>query len=91
MFWDFLSLTPESIHQVTILFSDRGIPRTYRNMDGFSSHTYKWVNAQGKKKFQSEIFFFRVRKMVPKVGLFEKKCFWWGEFFFIENLFEFFS
>ncbi len=34
MFWDFLSLTPESIHQVTILFSDRGTPRTFRNMNG---------------------------------------------------------
>ncbi len=44
MFWDFLSLTPESIHQVTILFSDRGTPATYRNMNGYSSHTYKWYN-----------------------------------------------
>ncbi len=48
MFWDFLSLTPESIHQVTILFSDRGTPRTYRNMNGYSSHTYMWYNAQGE-------------------------------------------
>ncbi len=47
MFWDFLSLTPESIHQVTILFSDRGTPATYRNMNGYSSHTYKWYNAKG--------------------------------------------
>jgi len=44
MFWDFLSLTPESIHQVTILFSDRGTPRTFRNMNGYSSHTFKWYN-----------------------------------------------
>ncbi|MBU4140066.1 MAG: catalase [Euryarchaeota archaeon] len=44
MFWDFLSLTPESIHQVTILFSDRGTPATYRNMNGYSSHTFKWYN-----------------------------------------------
>ena len=44
MFWDFLSLTPESVHQVTILFSDRGTPATYRNMNGYSSHTYKWYN-----------------------------------------------
>jgi catalase len=48
MFWDFLSLTPESIHQVTILFSDRGTPRGYRNMHGFSSHTYMWFNAKGE-------------------------------------------
>ena len=44
MFWDFLSLTPESIHQVTILFSDRGIPATYRHMNGYSSHTFMWYN-----------------------------------------------
>ncbi len=48
MFWDFLSLTPESIHQVTILFSDRGTPATYRNMNGYSSHTYKWYNDRGE-------------------------------------------
>ena len=47
MFWDFLSLTPESIHQVTILFSDRGTPATYRNMNGYSSHTFKWYNDKG--------------------------------------------
>ena len=46
MFWDFLSLTPESIHQVTILFSDRGTPRSYRHMNGYSSHTYMWYNEQ---------------------------------------------
>ncbi len=48
MFWDFLSLTPESTHQVTILFSDRGTPATYRNMNGYSSHTYKWYNEDGE-------------------------------------------
>ena len=48
MFWDFLSLTLESIHQVTILFSDRGTPATYRNMNGYGSHTYKWYNEKGK-------------------------------------------
>jgi catalase len=48
MFWDFLSLTPESIHQVTILFSDRGTPASYRNMNGYSSHTFKWYNAKGE-------------------------------------------
>ena len=48
MFWDFLSLTPESIHQVTILFSDRGTPRNYRHMNGYSSHTFKWYNAKGE-------------------------------------------
>ena len=48
MFWDFLSLTPESVHQVTILFSDRGTPATYRHMNGYSSHTFKWYNAKGE-------------------------------------------
>ena len=48
MAWDFWSLTPESIHQVTILFSDRGTPATYRNMNGYSSHTYKWYNDKGE-------------------------------------------
>ena len=48
MFWDFLSLTPESVHQVTVLFSDRGTPATYRHMNGYSSHTYKWYNAKGE-------------------------------------------
>lgn len=48
MFWDFLSLTPESIHQVTILFSDRGIPKTYRYMNSYSSHTFKWYNDKGE-------------------------------------------
>jgi catalase len=48
MFWDFLSLTPESIHQVTILFSDRGTPATFRHMNGYSSHTFKWYNDKGE-------------------------------------------
>ncbi|MGI2298050.1 catalase KatA [Paenibacillus sp. GXUN7292] len=46
--WDFWSLSPESLHQVTILMSDRGIPATFRHMHGFGSHTFKWVNAQGE-------------------------------------------
>jgi len=48
MFWDFLSLTPESSHQVTILFSDRGTPNGYRHMNGYSSHTLKFVNKNGE-------------------------------------------
>jgi catalase len=48
MVWDFLSLHPESCHQVTILFSDRGTPDGYRHMNGYSSHTYKWVNSKGE-------------------------------------------
>jgi len=48
MFWDFLSLTPESLHQVGILFSDRGTPDGFRHMNGYGSHTYKWYNAAGE-------------------------------------------
>ncbi len=47
--WDFWSLSPESLHQVTILFSDRGLPRNYRQMHGFGSHTYSFVNAIGER------------------------------------------
>ena len=46
-FWDFLSLSPESTHMVTWLFSDRGTVKSYRTMEGFGVHTYKWVNAKG--------------------------------------------
>ena len=49
MQWDFWTLSPESAHQVTILFSDRGIPKTYRHMNGYSSHTYMWVNTKGER------------------------------------------
>ncbi|UCH62303.1 MAG: catalase [Fidelibacterota bacterium] len=48
MFWDFLSLTPESVHQVTILFSNRGTPRSYRHMNGYSGHTFKRYNDKGE-------------------------------------------
>jgi len=44
MIWDFWSLSPESLHQVTILFSDRGTPDGFRHMNGYSSHTFKWIN-----------------------------------------------
>jgi catalase len=49
MQWDFWSLSPESAHQVTYMFGDRGIPRTWRNMNGYSSHTYLWQNAGGER------------------------------------------
>ncbi len=47
--WDFWSLSPEAIHQVTFLMSDRGTPYTYRHMNGYGSHTFLWVNAGGEK------------------------------------------
>ncbi|MFI5134240.1 MAG: catalase [Chitinophagales bacterium] len=49
MMWDFWSLNPESIHQVLILMSDRGTPFSYRNMHGFSSHTFSFINEQNEK------------------------------------------
>ena len=48
MQWDFWTLSPESAHQVTWLMGDRGIPRTWRHMNGYSSHTYSWVNVAGE-------------------------------------------
>lgn len=49
MQWDFWTLSPESAHQVTWLMGDRGIPRTWRHMNGYSSHTYMWANAEGER------------------------------------------
>jgi catalase len=49
MQWDFWTLSPESAHQVTILMSDRGTPRTFRHMNGYSSHTFSTVNAAGER------------------------------------------
>lgn len=48
MFWDFLSLRPESVHQVMFLFSDRGTPDGHRHMNGYGSHTFKLVNDKGE-------------------------------------------
>jgi len=47
MFWDYLSQNPESIHQVMILFSDRGTPDGFHNMHGYSGHTFKWLKEDG--------------------------------------------
>ena len=49
MQWDFWTLSPESAHQVTYLMGDRGIPRSWRLMNGYSSHTYMWINTAGEK------------------------------------------
>ena len=49
MQWDFWTLNPESAHQVTYLMGDRGIPASYRTMNGYGSHTFMWVNAAGEK------------------------------------------
>jgi catalase len=49
--WDFFSLVPESIHQVTILYSNHGTPDGFRYMHGFGSHTFKLVDKEGKFKY----------------------------------------
>jgi len=49
MQWDFWTLSPESAHQVTWLMGDRGIPKTWRHMNGYSSHTYMWANKDGER------------------------------------------
>jgi catalase len=49
-FWDFVSLVPETAHMVMWVMSDRGIPRSYRTMEGFGVHTFKLVNARGEAK-----------------------------------------
>ena len=49
MWWDFWSQVPESLHQVTILFSDRGIPRGIPYMNGYGSHTYSFINANNER------------------------------------------
>jgi len=49
MQWDFWTLNPESAHQVTYLMGERGLPRTWRHMNGYGSHTYMWINAGGEK------------------------------------------
>jgi catalase len=51
MQWDFWTLRPETAHQVTWLMGDRGIPKSFRHMDGFGSHTYMWVNGAGERFF----------------------------------------
>jgi len=49
--WDFFSLSPEATHMFTWLFGDRGIPASYRHMNGYGSHTFQWVNAAGEQFF----------------------------------------
>ncbi|WP_066522426.1 catalase [Curtobacterium ammoniigenes] len=49
MQWDFWTLSPESAHQVTWLMGDRGLPASWRHMNGYGSHTYQWINADGER------------------------------------------
>lgn len=49
--WDFWTLLPEALHQVTIVMSERGIPRSFRHMHGFGSHTYSFIDAANQRTF----------------------------------------
>ncbi|QRX81934.1 catalase [Glaciimonas sp. PAMC28666] len=49
--WDFWTLLPEALHQVTIVMSDRGLPRSYRHMHGFGSHTFSFINAKNERNW----------------------------------------
>lgn len=49
MQWDFWTLSPESAHQVTYLMGDRGLPESWRHVNGYGSHTYQWINAEGER------------------------------------------
>ena len=66
MQWDFWSLHPESLHQVTILFSDRGLPDGYRFMDGFGSHTFSMINAAGERCFVK--YHFKTRQGIKNLS-----------------------
>lgn len=61
-FWDFISLMPESMHMIMWAMSDRAIPRSYRMMEGFGVHTFKFINDEGKSHFVK--FHFK-----PKLGV----------------------
>ncbi len=50
-FWDFISLTPESMHMIMWVMSDRAIPRSLRMIEGFGVHTFRMINAQRRKSF----------------------------------------
>jgi catalase len=64
--WDFWSLSPESLHQVTILFSDRGLPRSYRHVDGFGSHTYSFINAANERVWVK--FHFKTQQGIKNIS-----------------------
>ena len=63
--WDWWSLLPESLHQVTITMSDRGIPASYRNMHGFGSHTFSMINAAGVRHWVK--FHFRTQQGIKNL------------------------
>jgi len=67
--WDFWSLSPETMHQVTILMSDRGIPASYRHMHGFGSHTYSLINDKNERFWVK--FHFKTRQGIKNLTNYE--------------------
>lgn len=63
--WDFWTLLPEALHQVTIAMSDRGIPRTFRHMHGFGSHTYSFINEKNERNWVK--FHFRTEQGIENL------------------------
>lgn len=63
--WDFWTLLPEALHQVTIVMSDRGIPKTYRHMHGFGSHTFSLINARNERHWVK--FHFRTEQGIENL------------------------
>jgi catalase len=64
--WDFWALLPEALHQVTIVMSDRGIPKSFRHMHGFGSHTYSMVNAANERVWIK--FHFRTQQGIQNLS-----------------------
>jgi len=63
--WDFWTLLPEALHQITIVMSERGIPRSYRHMHGFGSHTFSLINARNERTWVK--FHFRTKQGVQNL------------------------
>lgn len=66
MFWDFITLRPETTHQTMLTFADRGIPDGFRFMNGYGSHTYKFVNSKGEPIYVK--FHFKVEQGIKNLN-----------------------
>ncbi len=64
--WDFWSLLPEALHQVTIIMSERGIPKSFRHMHGFGSHAYSFLNASNERTWVK--FHFRTQQGIENLS-----------------------
>ena len=64
--WDYWTLLPEALHQITIVMSDRGIPQSYRHMHGFGSHTFSLINAQNQRFWVK--FHFKTRQGIANLS-----------------------